>query len=143
MDSLLFIIRNIGNMNNHGDNISSILLILQFVITLSNGTIVIPGLRGKCHGKLGDLNLVLLQQISRPGTDHLCSETLASVWRPQYVEAFKYAIQEVNARPDILPNVTLGYLVMDTCMRDMVALARALHFMTEEDTYVWKGEPTK
>ncbi len=73
----------------------SILLILSFLPTFTIGIIVVvPGLRGKCHGQLGDLNLVLLQQISRAGEEeHLCSETMASVWRPQYVEAFKVRVQ--------------------------------------------------
>ncbi len=80
-----------------------ILLTLSFLFTLINGTIVVPGLRGKCHGQLGDLNLVLLQQISRAGEEgHLCSETMASVWRPQYVEAFKVRVHEFNEMPYII-----------------------------------------
>ncbi len=35
--------------------------------------------------------------------------------------AFKYAIQRVNNDPNLLPNVTLGYMVFDTCSDDEYA----------------------
>lgn len=35
--------------------------------------------------------------------------------------AFKYAVQRVNNDPNLLPNVTLGYMVFDTCSDDEYA----------------------
>ena len=47
----------------------------------------------------------------------------------QRAEAMAFAVREINAREDILPNVTLGFVIMDDCSKDTTALARSLHFI--------------
>ncbi|XP_067671621.1 metabotropic glutamate receptor-like [Haliotis asinina] len=47
----------------------------------------------------------------------------------QRVEAVAFAVGEVNGRKDILPNVTLGFTMMDDCSKDTTALVRALHLI--------------
>ncbi|XP_071105255.1 uncharacterized protein [Haliotis cracherodii] len=47
----------------------------------------------------------------------------------QRVEAVAFAVREVNSREDILPNVTLGFTMMDDCSKDTTALVRALHLI--------------
>ena len=65
------------------------------------------------------------------GQDKLCADDMKSEYKPQYVESFKYALDEINGDDKILPNVTLGYVVMDVCGRDLVALSRSLAFISE------------
>ena len=109
----------------------SVILIVQISMHGIFGTISVPDLSGKCYYNLGDVNIALFVQISAAGQDQLCADDMKSKYKPQYVESFKYALDEINRNHKILPNVTLGYVVMDICGRDLVALARSLAFISE------------
>ena len=41
----------------------------------------------------------------------------------------RYVIADVNSRVDILPNITLGLVILDDCGRDLAALAQTLRFL--------------
>ncbi|KFO69204.1 Metabotropic glutamate receptor 7, partial [Cuculus canorus] len=45
------------------------------------------------------------------------------------LEAMLYALDRVNGDPRVLPNVTLGARILDTCSRDTYALEQALSFV--------------
>lgn len=45
------------------------------------------------------------------------------------LEAMLYALDRVNADPDLLPGVRLGARLLDTCSRDTYALEQALSFV--------------
>ncbi|KAK1167026.1 metabotropic glutamate receptor 8-like isoform X1 [Acipenser oxyrinchus oxyrinchus] len=45
------------------------------------------------------------------------------------LEAMLYAIDQINKDPDLLPNITLGARVLDTCSRDTYALEQSLTFV--------------
>ena len=109
--------------------------LLQFYIffTMIQGSllnkIVVPNLNGYCYSSKGHINMGVLIALSERGDNELCSEKLSSIRNPQSVEIVKYALFEINSREDILPNITLGYSILDTCNRDIVALARSLRFI--------------
>ncbi|KAM8930831.1 metabotropic glutamate receptor 7 [Pelodytes ibericus] len=45
------------------------------------------------------------------------------------VEAMLYALDQINSDPDLLPNITLGARILDTCSRDTYALEQSLTFV--------------
>lgn len=47
----------------------------------------------------------------------------------QRLEAMLYAIDEINADADLLPNVTLGALIIDSCSSDTYALEQSMEFV--------------
>ncbi|XP_056645279.1 metabotropic glutamate receptor isoform X2 [Diorhabda sublineata] len=47
----------------------------------------------------------------------------------QRLEAMMFAIDSINRDPNILPNVTLGVHILDTCSRDTYALNQSLQFV--------------
>lgn len=47
----------------------------------------------------------------------------------QRLEAMMFAVDSINKNPDILPNVTLGVHILDTCSRDTYALNQSLQFV--------------
>ena len=47
----------------------------------------------------------------------------------QRVEAMLYAIDKINSDPNLLPNITLGAHILDTCLRDTYALEQSLEFI--------------
>ena len=47
----------------------------------------------------------------------------------QRVEAMMFAIDQINDDQSILPNITLGAKILDTCLRDTYALEQSLEFI--------------
>ena len=100
---------------------------------------IIPKLNGHCYIHPGDINIGLLVPISLRGTEETCQRDIVA-WRLQYAEAFKFALQEINDDENILPNITLGFIIMDTCHKNLLPLARSLYFMPDKETRMSKSE---
>lgn len=49
-----------------------------------------------------------------------------------YSEAINYAVAEVNALQDLLPNITFGFVVLDDCRKKIGVSARALQLLPQE-----------
>ncbi|XP_028922962.2 metabotropic glutamate receptor 6 [Ornithorhynchus anatinus] len=45
------------------------------------------------------------------------------------MEAMLYALDQINSDPELLPNLTLGARILDTCSRDTYALEQSLSFV--------------
>ncbi|XP_038638324.1 metabotropic glutamate receptor 6-like isoform X2 [Scyliorhinus canicula] len=45
------------------------------------------------------------------------------------MEAMLYALDQINSDPELLPNITLGARILDTCSRDIYALEQSLTFV--------------
>ncbi len=105
----------------------------------------VPKLNGRCYYQPGDINLAIFAPLSNKGSEEFCSDKLRANSRPQYIEASKYALSEVNNNNDIIPNITLGYVIMDSCIRDLVALGRSLSlvpdYIVENGTCSDDGSP--
>ena len=52
-----------------------------------------------------------------------------------WVESFLFAIDQINHNLDLLPNVTLGYIVKDTCNDAELALRQSLSFMVDVEYF--------
>ena len=46
---------------------------------------------------------------------------------------YRYVIADVNSRADILPNITLGLVILDDCGSELAALAQSLRFLPIAD----------
>ncbi|KAJ8376573.1 hypothetical protein SKAU_G00071530 [Synaphobranchus kaupii] len=63
------------------------------------------------------------------------------------LEAMMYALDQINSDEDLLPNITLGARVLDTCSRDTYALEQSLTFVQAliqkdtSDVRCTNGEP--
>lgn len=54
----------------------------------------------------------------------------------QYVLAMLFAIDEINNSPELMPNVTLGYEVYDSCYSDLAALDAVMCYLSGEESKV-------
>ncbi|XP_043564344.1 metabotropic glutamate receptor 7-like isoform X2 [Chiloscyllium plagiosum] len=63
------------------------------------------------------------------------------------LEAMLYALDQINSDPDLLPNITLGAHILDTCSKDIYALEQSLTFVQTHiqkdttDVRCTNGEP--
>lgn len=57
----------------------------------------------------------------------------------QRLEAMLYAMDKINKDPDILPNVTLGALILDSCSSDTYALEQSMEFVKSYMSQVCRG----
>lgn len=106
-------------------------LIILFLLSSLRASPIIPRYRNGCYSQPGDIYLgALIRVTTRASTGmEMCSNRISGFFRLQYVEAFVYAINKVNERDDILPNITLGFILFDTCGLDLAALALSTHFL--------------
>ncbi len=112
--------------------ISLMTCMLSYLLINIKSQTVIPNLSGKCYLDLQDLNIGVNVHISARGEgDMYCSPELdPRLWRIQNAEVIKYAIMEINRNESVLPNISLGYIMVDGCNRDIVALARNMRNMS-------------
>ncbi|GCC35028.1 hypothetical protein chiPu_0013508 [Chiloscyllium punctatum] len=50
-----------------------------------------------------------------------------------WFQAMKFAIEEINNSSTLLPGVTLGYDIQDTCLKSSIAIQSAISFLTVKD----------
>ena len=60
-------------------------------------------------------------------TQHKLGQLLAILF--QRMEAMLYALDEINADPSILPNISLGAMILDTCSNPSYALEQSMEFV--------------
>uniref|UniRef100_A0A1B8XU19 Receptor ligand binding region domain-containing protein n=1 Tax=Xenopus tropicalis TaxID=8364 RepID=A0A1B8XU19_XENTR len=56
--------------------------------------------------------------------------TVPSLDRYKQIRTFLFAIDEINRNPDLLPNITLGYRVYDSCGDPRLAIGSALQILS-------------
>ena len=106
------------------------LLLLSLLSRVLGNTVPLNSLNWSSYSEHGHLNIGAVFPINTYDTkQRLCSESLLGTLQTQFVEAFVFGIKEVNKRNDILPNITLGFVILDDCTNDRVSLARAMSFI--------------
>ena len=103
------------------------------------GVVKVPGLQTGCqyyYAKEGDLNLGLVTDAHLSNGHGGCAD-IVSEPAIMYAESMVYAINEINQNSSVLPNIILGYAILDNCGSTMNALGRSMYFLPYED----KGSP--
>ena len=92
----------------------------------------IPNFPTACYGREGDLNIAVLSATTRSAKtgQQFCTDEIHSFYL-SCTEAAVWAVKQINARQDLLPNITLGYVVLNTCLRDLAALAQTLYIIPD------------
>ncbi|XP_014680775.1 PREDICTED: metabotropic glutamate receptor 2-like, partial [Priapulus caudatus] len=96
----------------------------------SVGGVYVPGRPQYVAESPGDLVLAGLFPIHKSASPGYCRPVLRSGgFYVPYAYSMMHAIHRVNDDPAILPNITLGYRIADSCGKDTAALAHALDFV--------------
>ena len=78
--------------------------------------------------RLGDVLLGGLVRLYYPDDYPICGQRVARVG-VQVASATIWTIEQLNLDNTILPNITLGYAILNDCGRESVALGRATKFL--------------
>ena len=115
-------------------------IILVMIITISdinkiNGELHIPyNLDWTTYLKPGDLMLGGVFSIKTYNSSQgVCSKKLLGSIQTQFVQAMVYSTNKVNSNSYLLQNISLGFIILDDCTRDHIALARALSFLPQKN----------
>ena len=97
-----------------------------------SGKVAVPKLGNYQYVWDGDINIAAMLGVHQYSSVNYCSD----VTPPDWVigpEAFIFAVEEINKRDDILPNITLGLVILDDCEKDTTALACATQLVPTEE----------
>ncbi|KAH9514710.1 Metabotropic glutamate receptor 1 [Bulinus truncatus] len=97
--------------------------------TIVRCIIPVPGLTHKSYENLGDVNIGAFFTITEYAQHGLCAKKLQFPLLQQYVEAMVFAVKKINEEKQLLPNMTLGYAILDDCVKESAAVAQALKFI--------------
>ena len=110
--------------------LGSLHIACQSHVHSSCGPFSIPDMRPSGHtmSQDGDLLLAGLFPIGEYSSTKPCGDGVRS-WVLKDVEAMVYAIDQINNQTDLLPNITLGYIIIDQCGKESTATARTMHLI--------------
>ena len=83
----------------------------------------------KAFHKEGDLNLGGFTYNQGYSLEAPCADFIMFLPLHQRAHSVAYYIEQYNNRQDILPNVTLGYTILDECFRDIPAIPRFIQLL--------------
>ncbi len=105
-------------------------LCVVFAVVKGDSLMLSRQLEWEVYSRTGDLIIGGVFPVHRPHNGgNFCNDTLLDTGQMQFVEAVVFGIEEINRRNEILPNISLGFAILDDCRSDSVALARALAFL--------------
>ena len=87
---------------------------------------IVPGMDKSVYSMQGDIILGGIFRIHKYSDDEVCSEKVQSQKYFQYPEAFVHSIHYINKMDAILPNISLGFTILDTCTTDQVCSLNSL-----------------
>ncbi|XP_059161880.1 metabotropic glutamate receptor 4-like [Physella acuta] len=96
----------------------------------------------RVFSKPGDINIGAVVMATQAASAGVCSPNIRKGSKAlEYTESVAFAVQAVNDRPDLLPNITLGYHILNDCTLAAVALAQSLSFIPRSDeSCVWRSQ---
>ncbi|XP_067668120.1 metabotropic glutamate receptor 4-like [Haliotis asinina] len=94
----------------------------------------IPDLPAKRYVKPGDLNIGAIFPIYNYDKVKPCGNQLRSTVILQFIEAFVFAIEQINDDNAILPQATLGFVIVDDCLKETTTIAQSLSFLPQPNT---------
>ena len=105
------------------------IFIVGFVLILSSFGFEVKIMEIKEIKIEGDIILGGLFPMHEKGTGGQACGDIKEEKGIQRVEAMLYALDKINNDTNLLPNITLGAHILDTCLRDTYALEQSLEFI--------------
>jgi len=106
---------------------------VAFLVVPTQSVLRVPGLLNRknyAYTREADVNIGHLVSIYQLNDHGDCSELKPN--RIAIYKAIDYAIDEINQRRDILPNITVGFVQLMDCNDDLKALEVAVYLVPDE-----------
>ncbi|XP_054623601.1 glutamate receptor, metabotropic 6a isoform X2 [Dunckerocampus dactyliophorus] len=128
---LLFFIFFLGRQHHIAARLSWLRLLMSFCLWTDALKVMASHQHFHPHSiKIpGDITLGGLFPIHARGPHGLPCGELKKEKGIHRMEAMLYALDQINSDPELLPNITLGARILDTCSRDTYALEQSLTFV--------------
>ena len=118
-------------------NLLLVLLLLEIQLPHSSAVIPINGMDQLCYAHQRDLNLGFISSLSRRQDT---ADSLLKCGRDEFYDStpFKsqsvvYIMDKINSRSDLLPNISLGFALLDQCGTTLTAVADMLYMLPNSD----------
>ena len=95
-------------------------LLCCFLVAVTEASFRVPDLPVTNYTVHGDINLGGIFRIHEYSGQDLCGDEVHGQKLFQYTEAMVHAIHYANSLPHVLPNISLGFTILDTCTKDQV-----------------------
>ena len=89
-------------------------IVLVFLTTPCFGVVQVYDVPHECYVKPGDVLLGFVARI-RTSREGECSSSVKPS-RLSKTEGFIFAVNRINEREDLLPNITVGFVIIDSCL---------------------------
>ncbi len=108
-----------------------IVLSTHLDVTVSYEIPLAPNFPHESYSQDGDLILGGLYSARDRSNDinNQCSGQVTSFRLQQHIEAIAFVVNHINHNSSLLPNIKLGYHILDDCRRGATALAKATRFL--------------
>ncbi|KAI8743672.1 metabotropic glutamate receptor 4 [Biomphalaria glabrata] len=88
------------------------------------------GVNPDTYSRPGDINIGSIMSITKGVNNFLCNRSqIPGSWGIEFPEAIAFAVDAVNRDPNLLPNLTLGFYVLDDCYSRILSLGQSLSFL--------------
>ncbi|XP_059142366.1 metabotropic glutamate receptor 4-like [Physella acuta] len=105
------------------------------------GDVLFYGLDRRVYAKPGDINIGALMMATLPNSENLCSDVIfPGSWTIEYTESVAFAVEMVNQQENLLPNITLGFYILNDCSSKSTAIAQSLAFLPRSESQCEKLE---
>lgn len=127
-------VRTNGEIMAFGDFVIVSAVLASFVLFVETTEREIFNLSRRHYQQEGDINFGVILSMTGSGPHMLCKPTvkptLSSIMT---AEAYVFAIETINNNTNLLPDIKLGFHMLDDCNKQSVALVQALNFVPGTD----------
>ena len=90
---------------------------------------------------LEDINIGVILPVHTHTNDIWCRGDIRGLVTLQRIEAFRFVIDEINRKHDLLPGLRIGYTIMDDCYSPATALTQVLKMLPRHQSGCYRYEP--
>ncbi|CAL1543091.1 unnamed protein product, partial [Lymnaea stagnalis] len=114
------------------------------VLHKSFAHIIVPPMDDVVYSVEGDFNIGVIVSISSHERTRICGTNLPinALMMVEVVEVIVYAITQINLDKTLLPNMKLGFVILDACKKTQAAVFQAMRFLPQSNPDDYKVSNT-